>query len=91
MRIARMDGSGESEAGESRLDKPNQNPLILEIRVLDHWKTRIAGMDGSREGEAKEYRLDEANQNPLSLEIRVLDHLVVGDGEMVSFSERGLL
>jgi DNA repair protein RadC len=25
------------------------------------------------------------------VDIRLLDHLVVGDGEMVSFSERGLI
>jgi DNA repair protein RadC len=42
----------------------------------------------SRADETLTARLKEA----LALvEVRVLDHLVVGDGEMVSFSERGLL
>ncbi|MEK7206276.1 MAG: JAB domain-containing protein, partial [Pseudomonadota bacterium] len=42
----------------------------------------------SRADEQLTSRLKEA----LALvDIRLLDHLVVGDGEMVSFSERGLL
>ena len=42
----------------------------------------------SRADEVLTERLKEA----LSLiEVRVLDHIVVGDGEAVSFSERGLI
>ena len=42
----------------------------------------------SRADEVLTTRLRDALQ---LVEVRVLDHLVVGDGEMVSFSERGLL
>jgi DNA repair protein RadC len=47
-------------------------------------------------GVAEPSRADEALTSRLKealdlVEVRLLDHLVVGDGEMVSFSERGLL
>jgi DNA repair protein RadC len=71
-------------------------PREVVRRALHHNAAAVIFAHNHPSGVAEPSRADETLTQRLKealalVEIRVLDHVVVGDGEMVSFSERGLL
>lgn len=71
-------------------------PREVVRRALRHNAAAVILVHNHPSGVAEPSRADETLTARLKealalVEVRVLDHLVVGDGEMVSFSERGLL
>jgi len=71
-------------------------PREVVRRALKHNAAALIFAHNHPSGVAEPSRADETLTQRLKealglVEIRVLDHFVVGDGEMVSFSERGLL
>lgn len=65
-------------------------------RALRHNAAAVILVHNHPSGVAEPSRADEVLTARLKealalIEVRLLDHLIVGDGEMVSFSERGLL
>ncbi len=71
-------------------------PREIVKRALKHNAAAVILVHNHPSGVAEPSRADELLTIRLKealtlVEIRLLDHLVVGDGEMVSFSERGLL
>jgi DNA repair protein RadC len=71
-------------------------PREVVRRALRHNAAAVIFAHNHPSGVAEPSRADEVLTARLRealalIEVRVLDHLVVGDGEMVSFSERGLL
>ena len=65
-------------------------------RALRHNAAAVILVHNHPSGVAEPSRADELLTNRLKealslVDIRLLDHLVVGDGETVSFSERGLI
>ncbi len=71
-------------------------PREVVRRALRHNAAAVIFAHNHPSGVAEPSRADEVLTQRLKealglVEIRVLDHIVVGDGEMVSFSERGLL
>ena len=70
--------------------------LCVVRRALRHNAAAVIFAHNHPSGVAEPSRADELLTQRLKealalVEIRVLDHLVIGDGECVSFSERGLL
>lgn len=71
-------------------------PREVVKRALRHNAAAVIFAHNHPSGVAEPSRADEMLTRKLKealalVEIRVLDHIVVGDGEMASFSERGLL
>ncbi len=71
-------------------------PREVVKRALRHNAAAVIFAHNHPSGVAEPSRADELLTRKLKealalVEIRVLDHIVVGDGEMASFSERGLL
>jgi DNA repair protein RadC len=71
-------------------------PREVVKRALKHNAAAVIFAHNHPSGVAEPSRADETLTQRLKealglVEIRVLDHFVVGDGELVSFSERGLL
>jgi DNA repair protein RadC len=71
-------------------------PREVVKRALKHNAAAVILVHNHPSGVAEPSRADELLTTRLKealdlVEVRLLDHLVVGDGEMVSFSERGLL
>jgi DNA repair protein RadC len=71
-------------------------PREIVKRALKHNAAAVILVHNHPSGVAEPSRADELLTTRLKealtlVDIRLLDHLVVGDGEMVSFSERGLL
>jgi len=71
-------------------------PREVVRRALRHNAAAVIFAHNHPSGVAEPSRADEVLTQRLKealalVEIRVLDHVVIGDGEMVSFSERGLL
>jgi len=71
-------------------------PREVMRRALKHNAAAVIFAHNHPSGVAEPSRADEVLTQRLKealslVDIRVLDHFVVGDGEMVSFSERGLL
>jgi DNA repair protein RadC len=71
-------------------------PREIVKRALRHNAAAVILVHNHPSGVAEPSRADELLTNRLKealslVDIRLLDHLVVGDGETVSFSERGLI
>ncbi len=71
-------------------------PREIGKRALSHNAAAVILVHNHPSGVAEPSRADETLTDRLKealtlVDVRLLDHLVVGDGEMVSFSERGLL
>lgn len=71
-------------------------PREIVKRALSHNAAAVILVHNHPSGVAEPSRADETLTDRLKealtlVDVRLLDHLVVGDGEMVSFSERGLL
>lgn len=71
-------------------------PREIVKRALFHNAAAVILVHNHPSGVAEPSRADETLTDRLKealtlVDVRLLDHLVVGDGEMVSFSERGLL
>ncbi|MBI3778949.1 MAG: DNA repair protein RadC, partial [Gammaproteobacteria bacterium] len=71
-------------------------PREVVKRALKHNAAAVILVHNHPSGVAEPSRADELLTTRLKealtlVDIRLLDHLVVGDGEMVSFSERGLI
>ncbi len=71
-------------------------PREIVKRALKHNAAAVILVHNHPSGVAEPSRADELLTNRLKealtlVDIRLLDHLVVGDGETVSFSERGLI
>jgi DNA repair protein RadC len=71
-------------------------PREVVKRALKHNAGAVILVHNHPSGVAEPSRADELLTTRLRealtlVDIRLLDHLVVGDGEMVSFSERGLI
>jgi len=78
------------------LDGATVHPREVVRRGLAHNAAAVILAHNHPSGVAEPSRADELLTRRLKdalalVEIRVLDHLVVGDGEVVSFAERGLL
>lgn len=78
------------------IDGAAVHPREVVKRALGHNAAAVIFAHNHPSGVAEPSRADELLTHRLRdaltlVEIRVLDHLVVGDGEVVSFSERGLL
>jgi DNA repair protein RadC len=78
------------------IDGASVYPREVVKRALDHNAAALILAHNHPSGVAEPSRADEAItlrlRDALSLiEVRVLDHFVIGDGEAVSFAERGLL
>lgn len=78
------------------LDGASVYPREVVRRCLDHQAAAVIFAHNHPSGVAEPSRADRALtrrlQEALTLvDIRVLDHLVVGDGEITSFAEQGLL
>jgi len=71
-------------------------PREVVKKALGHNAAAVILVHNHPSGVAEPSRADEALTRRLQealglVDIRVLDHLVVGDGEIASFAERGLL
>jgi DNA repair protein RadC len=71
-------------------------PREIVKRVLDHNAAAVILVHNHPSGVAEPSRADELLTGRVKealqlVDVRLLDHLVVGDGEVVSFSERGLI
>jgi DNA repair protein RadC len=71
-------------------------PREIIKRAMHHNAAAVILVHNHPSGVAEPSRQDEALTEKLkesmeTLDIRLLDHFVVGDGEVVSFSERGML
>ncbi len=78
------------------IDGAAVHPREVVKRALGHNAAAVILAHNHPSGVAEPSRADEAITRRLkealaTVEIRVLDHLVVGDGEMVSLAERGLI
>ena len=78
------------------VDGTGVHPREVVRRVLVHNAAAVILAHNHPSGVAEPSRLDRAITNRLvdalsTVDVRVLDHLVVGDGETVSFAERGWL
>lgn len=78
------------------IDGAAVHPREVVRRALDHNAAAVILAHNHPSGVAEPSRADEAITRRLKealgmVEIRVLDHLVVGDGQMVSLAERGLI
>jgi DNA repair protein RadC len=71
-------------------------PREIIKRALEHNAAAVILVHNHPSGVAEPSRADELLTTRVRealqlVDVRLLDHLVVGDGEVVSFSERGLL
>lgn len=87
---------GWEELFRGTLDGTSVHPREVVRRALDHNAAALIFAHNHPSGVAEpsdaDRRLTRRLREALSLvDIRVLDHFVVGDGEAVSFAERGLL
>ncbi len=78
------------------LNGASVHPRVVVKQALDHHAASVILAHNHPSGVAEPSQADLHLTDRLSdalalVEIRVLDHLVVGDGETVSFAERGLL
>jgi DNA repair protein RadC len=78
------------------IDGTSVHPREVVKRALAHNAAAVILAHNHPSGVAEPSRADELITHRLKdalglVEIRVLDHFVVGDGELVSFAERGLL
>jgi len=78
------------------IDGASVHPREVVKRALEHNAAALIFAHNHPSGVAEPSRADEALTRRLRdalglVDIRVLDHFVVGDGEAVSFAERGLL
>ena len=78
------------------LNGASVHPRVVVKQALDHHAAAVILAHNHPSGVAEPSQADLHLTDRLSdalalVEIRVLDHLVVGDGETVSFAERGLL
>jgi len=78
------------------IDGTSVHPREVLRRVLAHNAAAVILAHNHPSGVAEPSRADEGLTRRLVdalalVDVRVLDHLVVGDGEVVSFAERGLL
>ncbi len=78
------------------IDGATVHPREVVKRALAHNAAAVILAHNHPSGVAEPSRADEVLTRRLKdalalVDIRVLDHMIVGDGEMVSFSERGLL
>lgn len=78
------------------IDGATVHPREVVRRALEHNAAAVILAHNHPSGVAEPSRADEHLTRRLAdalalVDVRVLDHLVVGDGEVVSFSERGLL
>lgn len=84
------------ELFQGTLNGASVYPREVLRRVLDHNAGAVILVHNHPSGVAEPSRADESLTRRLTevlthVEVRVLDHFVVGDGEIVSFAERGLL
>src|SRR3990172_7706328 len=78
------------------IDGASVHPREVVKRALGHNASAVIFAHNHPSGVAEPSRADEHITRQLRealalVEIRVLDHLVIGDGEVISFAERGLL
>jgi len=78
------------------IDGASVHPREVVKRALEHNAAALIFAHNHPSGVAEPSRADEALTRRLRdalalIDIRVLDHFVVGDGETVSFAERGLI
>lgn len=78
------------------IDAASVYPREVVRRTLDHNAAAVILAHNHPSGVAEPSRADESLTRRLRdalalVDVRVLDHVVVGDGETVSFAERGLL
>jgi len=71
-------------------------PREIIKRALEHNAAAVILVHNHPSGVAEPSRMDEQLTDRLKealtmVDVRLLDHLIVGDGEVVSFSERGLI
>lgn len=84
------------ELFQGTLNGASVYPREVLRRALDHNAGAVILVHNHPSGVAEPSRADESLTRRLTevlthVEVRVLDHFVVGDGEIVSFAERGLL
>ena len=84
------------ELAHGTLDGANVYPREVLKRALHHNAAALIFAhnhpSGVAEPSAADRRLTERLKQALALvDIRVLDHLVIGDGQVVSFAQRGLI
>ena len=78
------------------LDGTSVYPRVIVCRALGHNAAAIVCAHNHPSGVAEPSPADRAIANRLAealalVDVRLIDHFVVGDGESVSFAERGLL
>ena len=84
------------ELFQGTLNGASVYPREILRRALDHNAGAVILVHNHPSGIAEPSRADESLTQRLTavlkhVEVRVLDHFVVGDGEVISFAERGLL
>ena len=84
------------ETFSGTVDGTTVHPRVVVRRALMHNAAACIAAHSHPSGVAEPSRADRAVTKRLLdalalVEIRLIDHLVVGDGELVSFAERGLL
>jgi DNA repair protein RadC len=84
------------ELFQGTLNGASVYPREVLRRALEHNAGAVILVHNHPSGVAEPSRADESLTRQLTevlthVEVRVLDHFVVGDGEIVSFAERGLL
>ena len=78
------------------IDSASVHPRVVMRKALDHNAAALILAHNHPSGVAEPSRADEQITRRLKealgmIDIRVLDHFVIGDGDCVSFAERGLL
>ena len=78
------------------VDGATVHPRVVVRRALTHNAAAIVVAHGHPSGVAEPSTADRAITKRLAealalVDVRLIDHFVVGDGEVVSFAERGLL
>ena len=84
------------ELFQGSIDGATVHPRIVVRRALMHNSAALIAFHQHPSGVAEPSRSDRAITKRLAealalVDVRLIDHFVVGDGECVSFAERGLL
>lgn len=84
------------ELFQGTLDSASVHPREVVKRALAHHAAAVILAHNHPSGVAEPSRADEAITHRLRdalglVDVRVLDHIIIGDGQTVSFAERGLL